>query len=153
MTLRVVSCSCWHWPAPEPLLRGPRISNPVTTFRPQQRTTWLAPQAAHPKGSLERHQSPLGWALLCGIAPAQYLVHCGCDQYSQPVNLKVNPTHWQVNSNKSSTATSVQTTSTRATLMYPEQVIMETVPRSPTGHVLHKATLPKMGDIANLPTI
>ena len=36
-------------------------------------------------------------------------------------------------------------------LEHPVQVIKETAPPAPTGHLLHKATIPRLGDIAGLP--
>ena len=35
----------------------------------------------------------------------------------------------------------------------PAQMIKETVPLDPTGHILHKSTLPRLGVIADLPYI
>ena len=42
-------------------------------------------------------------------------------------------------------------THTRDILKHPTQVIRKTVPRGPTGHLIHIATLPSLGVIADLP--
>ena len=39
----------------------------------------------------------------------------------------------------------------KSLLNYPAPVIQEVLPLSPTGHLLHKATLPRLEVIADLP--
>ena len=128
--------------------KRPQNHTLVAGFRPQQSTTRLAPQTAHSKDSVGWYQCLLGKSHSTGSVLAQELIRCGRGQSIQPVSLRVNPTHSCANSNQGSTTTRGHRQPTQVTLLeQPAQVVGETVPR----HLLHEATLPRLGEEADLP--
>lgn len=76
-----------------PSQEAPEPTHPVAIFRPHQNTTQPAPQMTHPKGGLSGHQSPAKATPVPYVNPDKTAVHCSHGQPSQPVSLKVSPTH------------------------------------------------------------
>ncbi|KAF6104159.1 hypothetical protein HJG60_011177 [Phyllostomus discolor] len=82
------------------------------------------------------------------LVPTEQFAHCGCGQSSQSAILRVNLTHGCANSNQGFTSLGGHTQPTQEILLdHLAQVVMDIVPLGPTGHLLNKATLPRLGDI------
>lgn len=82
--------------APEPI-------HLVASFKQHKKTAQLVPQISHSVGGLNRHQSPLKWILLYMVSCHTKACCCSHGQSSQPVRLRINPTHWHANNNQVST--------------------------------------------------
>ena len=92
------------------------------------------------------------WIKSCfeGSAPAQLIFH-GCQsQYSQLISLGINPSYQGVNSTQGSTTTGRCTPFTQRHTWSTAQLVGKAMPLDPTGHLLHKAILPKPGEVVAL---
>ena len=88
-------------------------------------------------------------------APAQQLVHCGQSKSLQSASLRSDCTHCEP------ITTKIQLQQERARITHArdiigahssgDHVVKETVALGPTGHLLHKATLPRLAVITDLP--
>lgn len=104
----------------------------------------LAPQMTHAKRGLNSHQSPTKVNLVLWHNPKQNFIHCSQCQSSQPVILKVNPTHWCANSNQGPTTTGGHTQYMLGTpLEILAEMIREAALLGLAGHLLYKATFPR----------
>lgn len=82
-----------------------------------------------------------------GPIPTQKFILCGFGQSSLPISLRVNLTHGHTESNQGLTTTEECTQITQGTLLeHLVQVIRKTVPLGYTGHLINKATQPRLGD-------
>lgn len=71
---------------------------------------------------------------------------------AEPASLRINPMHEGVNSNQDSTKTRGLTQPTQKTfLKYLGWVIRQNVLLRSTGHIVHKTTISRMGDIVDIP--
>ena len=86
-------------------------------------------------------------SILCG----QH-VHYGTGQSSQSASLSVDPTHERANRSQRSITTAGPASPTQETLLERSaQVLKVNETLGPTGHLLHKATLQRLGVIEDLP--
>lgn len=127
----------------EYLPRGSEPTHPVAGFRPHQSTAGLVPLAAYSEADFSRHQTLLEQILLCEVSPctAARTLWAGLIlTVSQPKGQPQPQTSQQQSTrNYNKRAQPTQETS----LEQLAQGTRETAPLSPTGHPLHKATLPR----------
>ena len=67
------------------------------------------------------------------------------------VSMRIDPMHKGANSNQDNNYNKCYHIIDSKDLHHPAEMIKEPVPLGPTGHLPHKATLPKLRDIADLP--
>ena len=99
-----------------------------------------------PMGGLQQTPGPAGQIPLKGSAPAQQLMYYDHAQSSQPARLRGNPTQGCANSNQVSSPQEAPHNPQCTHRGHSDQVIQETGTVGPTGHILHKATLQRLGD-------
>ena len=116
--------------------------HPVDSFRPSRITTQPPPRATHSRGRLDEHRSPTE-ARPCFSSswPSQLIDPGGCQ--SLPVTCRQQS---RLNYNGT-----VHTAHTGVAPEHPPWVTGEAAPLGPTGHLLHKASLPSPGDTEALP--
>lgn len=77
----------------------------------------------------------------------QKFILCGYGQSSLPISLRVNLTHGHAKSNQGLTRTEECTQTTQGTLLeHLVQVIRKTMSLGYTGHLINKATQPRLRD-------
>ena len=135
---------------------------PVPPRRPQSQCTWwivsdhadynpITTTSHTLKGQTQWAPKPQ-WSKSCSVesTPAQHQLNCSHSQSSLPIDLGVNPSQWGQLHSRFNYNRTVRTAHTGAHLERPAQVTGEAVPLGPTGHLLHKAILPSLGDVAAL---
>lgn len=127
---------------------------------PPGRPPWPAPVPTPGGGSRSRRGQPYTAACLqqsrpgtatLGARTAYQHTCSSCDRTSQPAWLRTNPAHQCTCSNHGPTTTGGHTLPTQPTgACGSDDRVGGNVPQGPTVHLLHKTTLSRPGDVADI---
>ena len=123
---------------------------PVDSFRPHQITTLPPPSVIYLRGRLDEPKAPLEQVLFHRVDScivALMLCHSWSHSWSsQLIGLRINPSQWcQQQSRLNYNQTIYRAHTGLAQLGW---VTWPFAQLTPTGHLLHKATLPSLRDVA-----
>ena len=136
-----------------PSQEAPEPAHLVAGFRPRQSATQVAPLAAHPKGGLSRPRALLGRIPLHRVSTHTAVPPPWSGSVLTVSQLEGQP-HAQTAQQppRFNYSRRAHTTHTRGALEHPAREVRETVPSAPQAICyIHKATLPSLGGIAELP--